>query len=105
MLKLTVKVENEYMSTRGKGKFHKDVTTLGGGEILDINVEEKEYEYYYFNEETIKEELRIREEEELTFIYSIREDKANNVISFLDELKELMEFDYTVGEMDQEGEE
>lgn len=105
MLKLSVKVENEYMRTRGKGKFHKDVTTLGGGEILDINVEEKEYEYYYFNEETMEEELRIREEEELTFIYSIQKDKTSNVISFLDELKELMEFDYVIGEMDQEDEE
>ena len=93
------------MRTRGKGKFHKDVTTLGGGEILDINVEEKEYKYYYFNEETMEEELRIREEEELTFIYSIQKDKTSNVISFLDELKELMEFDYAIGEMDQEDEE
>ena len=99
MLKLLVKVENEYMKTRGKGKFHKDVTTLGGGEILDINVEEKEYKYYYFNEETMKEELRIREEEELTFIYSIKKENVDKVVLFLEELSEVMSFSYSLGEM------
>lgn len=99
MLKLTVKVENEYMRTRGKGKFHKDVTTLGGGEILDINVEEKEYKYYYFNEETMKEELRIREEEELTFIYSIKKENVDKIVLFLEELSEVMSFSYSLGEM------
>ena len=100
MLKLLVKVENEYMKTRGKGKFHKDVTTLGGGEILDINVEEKEYKYYYFNEETMEEELRIREEEELTFIYSIKKENVDKIVSFLEELSEVMSFSYSLGEMD-----
>ena len=100
MLKLLVKVENEYMKTRGKGKFHKDVTTLGGGEILDINVEEKEYKYYYFNEETMKEELRIREEEELTFIYSIKKENVDKIVLFLEELSEVMSFSYSIGEMD-----
>ena len=99
MLKLLVKVENEYMKTRGKGKFHKDVTTLGGGEILDINVEEKEYKYYYFNEETMEEELRIREEEELTFIYSIKKENVDKVVLFLEELSEVMSFSYSLGEM------
>ena len=99
MLKLLVKVENEYMRTRGKGKFHKDVTTLGGGEILDINVEEKEYKYYYFNEETMKEELRIREEEELTFIYSIKKENVDKIVLFLEELSEVMSFSYSIGEM------
>ena len=99
MLKLLVKVENEYMKTRGKGKFHKDVTTLGGGEILDINVEEKEYKYYYFNEETMKEELRIREEEELTFIYSIKKENVDRIVLFLEELSEVMSFSYSLGEM------
>ena len=99
MLKLLVKVENEYMKTRGKGKFHKDVTTLGGGEILDINVEEKEYKYYYFNEETMKEELRIREEEELTFIYSIKRENVDRIVLFLEELSEVMSFSYSLGEM------
>ena len=99
MLKLLVKVENEYMKTRGKGKFHKDVTTLGGGEILDINVEEKEYKYYYFNEETMKEELRIREEEELTFIYSIKKENVDKIVLFLEELGEVMSFSYSLGEM------
>ena len=99
MLKLLVKVENEYMKTRGKGKFHKDVTTLGGGEILDINVEEKEYKYYYFNEETMKEELRIREEEELTFIYSIKRENVDKVVLFLEELSEVMSFSYSIREM------
>ena len=99
MLKLLVKVENEYMKTRGKGKFHKDVTTLGGGEILDINVEEKEYKYYYFNEETMKEELRIREEEELTFIYSIKKENVDKIVLFLEELSEVMSFSYSLGEM------
>ena len=99
MLKLLVKVENEYMKTRGKGKFHKDVTTLGEGEILDINVEEKEYKYYYFNEETMKEELRIREEEELTFIYSIKRENVDKIVLFLEELGEVMSFSYSIGEM------
>ena len=99
MLKLLVKVENEYMKTRGKGKFHKDVTTLGGGEILDINVEEKEYKYYYFNEETMKEELRIREEEELTFIYSIKKENVDKIVLLLEELSEVMSFSYSLGEM------
>ena len=99
MLKLLVKVENEYMKTRGKGKFHKDVTTLGGGEILDINVEEKEYKYYYFNEETMEEELRIREEEELTFIYSIKKENVDKIVLFLEELGEVMSFSYSIGEM------
>ena len=99
MLKLLVKVENEYMKTRGKGKFHKDVTTLGGGEILDINVEEKEYKYYYFNEETMEEELRIREEEELTFIYSIKKENVDKIVSFLEELSEVMSFSYSIREM------
>ena len=99
MLKLLVKVENEYMKTRGKGKFHKDVTTLGGGEILDINVEEKEYKYYYFNEETKEEELRIREEDELTFIYSIKKENVDKVVLFLEELSEVMSFSYSIGEM------
>ena len=99
MLKLLVKVENEYMKTRGKGKFHKDVTTLGGGEILDINVEEKEYKYYYFNEETMEEELRIREEEELTFIYSIKKENVDKIVLFLEELGEVMSFSYSLGEM------
>ena len=100
MLKLLVKVENEYMKTREKGKFHKDVTTLGGGEILDINVEEKEYKYYYFNEETMEEELRIREEEELTFIYSIKKENVDKIVLFLEELSEVMSFSYSIGEMD-----
>ena len=99
MLKLLVKVENEYMKTRGKGKFHKDVTTLGGGEILDINVEEKEYKYHYFNEETMEEELRIREEEELTFIYSIKKENVDKIVLFLEELGEVMSFSYSLGEM------
>ena len=99
MLKLLVKVENEYMKTRGKGKFHKDVTTLGGGEILDINVEEKECKYYYFNEETMEEELRIREEEELTFIYSIKKENVDKIVSFLEELGEVMSFSFSLGEM------
>ena len=99
MLKLLVKVENEYMKTRGKGKFHKDVTTLGGGEILDINVEEKEYKYYYFNEETMKEELRIREEEGRTFIYSIKKENVDKIVLFLEELGEVMSFSYSIGEM------
>ena len=100
MLKLLVKVENEYMKTRGKGKFHKDVTTLGGGEILDIKVEEKEYKYYYFNEETMEEELRIREDEELTFIYSIKNENVDKIVLFLEELSEVMSFSYSLGEMD-----
>ena len=47
----------------------------------------------------MKEELRIREEEELTFIYSIKNENVDKIVLFLEELGEVMSFSYSIREM------